>query len=334
MAERLVSPAVFTNEIDSTYLVQGISEIGGAVVGPFSKGPAYSPTIVRSVQELEDLFGVAEGKYYQPYTAREYLLQQGVVTIVRVGALEGWKVENPLILTAEYISGSLGAIQDDDGITPNFETPNPVVDRYGQPLTEGDMPAPGEKVLIGVLANTLEEIDRESFEVIARGDLAEPEITSIGFTGSAFEIVDESGSTTTSRSVEVSYDSPTATLLLRSEFNTQDNPTGNDEGIAMDLGKFTFHMNTKDADSIQNVFGRSAQKNVKPAYFESYFEDTQAKLWNYMTCGARFNLTIDTTNQDALNFKENMTHSQVAYINLNIYQNIRLFFWKKLIVSG
>ena len=35
-----------------------------------------------------------------------------------------------------------------------------------------------------------------------------------------------------------------------------------------------------------------------------------------------------------LNFKGNMTHSQVAYINLNIYQNIRLFFWKKLIVSG
>ena len=55
MAERLVSPAVFTNEIDSTYLIEGISEIGGAVIGPFSKGPAFSPTIVRSVQELEGL---------------------------------------------------------------------------------------------------------------------------------------------------------------------------------------------------------------------------------------------------------------------------------------
>ena len=60
MAERIVSPAVFTNEIDSTFLGQGISQIGGAVVGPFSRGPAYSPTIVRTVAELEDLFGIPE----------------------------------------------------------------------------------------------------------------------------------------------------------------------------------------------------------------------------------------------------------------------------------
>ena len=33
MAERTVSPAVFTKEIDQTFLTQGISQIGGAVVG-------------------------------------------------------------------------------------------------------------------------------------------------------------------------------------------------------------------------------------------------------------------------------------------------------------
>ena len=37
MAERIVSPAVFTNEIDSTFLVEGISAIGGAIVGPLQK---------------------------------------------------------------------------------------------------------------------------------------------------------------------------------------------------------------------------------------------------------------------------------------------------------
>ena len=86
-----LSPAVFTNEIDQTFLTQGISQIGGAVVGPFSRGPAYAPTIVRTHAELEDLFGVPQGKYYQPFTAREYLTHQGVVTIVRVGALGGYK---------------------------------------------------------------------------------------------------------------------------------------------------------------------------------------------------------------------------------------------------
>ena len=90
MAERIVSPAVFTKEIDSTFLVEGISAIGGAIVGPFTKGPAYSPTVVTSINELEALFGVPQGIYYQPFTAREYLLQQGVVTIVRTGAMEGW----------------------------------------------------------------------------------------------------------------------------------------------------------------------------------------------------------------------------------------------------
>ena len=37
MAERIVSPAVFTNEIDSTFLVEGISAIGGAIVACFHK---------------------------------------------------------------------------------------------------------------------------------------------------------------------------------------------------------------------------------------------------------------------------------------------------------
>ena len=41
MAERTVSPAVFTKEIDQTFLTQGISQIGGAVEKEsFSRGPA------------------------------------------------------------------------------------------------------------------------------------------------------------------------------------------------------------------------------------------------------------------------------------------------------
>ena len=79
MAERIVSPAVFTNEIDSTYLVEGLGAIGAAIVGPFSKGPAYSPTVVTSLNELTALFGIPTGTYYQPLTAREYLLHQGVL---------------------------------------------------------------------------------------------------------------------------------------------------------------------------------------------------------------------------------------------------------------
>ena len=71
---------------------------------PFTKGSAYSPTVVTSINELEALFGVPQGIYYQPFTAREYLLQQGVVTIVRTGALEGWYNLQALAIKAEYVS--------------------------------------------------------------------------------------------------------------------------------------------------------------------------------------------------------------------------------------
>ena len=40
MAEKIISPGVFTNEIDATFLPAAVGEIGAAVVGPTVKGPA------------------------------------------------------------------------------------------------------------------------------------------------------------------------------------------------------------------------------------------------------------------------------------------------------
>ena len=48
MAEKVVSPGVFTNEIDASFLPAAIGEIGAAVIGPTVKGPALVPTIVSS----------------------------------------------------------------------------------------------------------------------------------------------------------------------------------------------------------------------------------------------------------------------------------------------
>ena len=44
MAERIVSPGVFTRERDLSFLPQAIGEIGAAIVGPTAKGPAFVPT--------------------------------------------------------------------------------------------------------------------------------------------------------------------------------------------------------------------------------------------------------------------------------------------------
>ena len=46
MAEKIVSPGVFTRENDLSFLSQGIGEIGAAIIGPFHKGPAFVPTVV------------------------------------------------------------------------------------------------------------------------------------------------------------------------------------------------------------------------------------------------------------------------------------------------
>ena len=48
MAERIVSPGVFTRERDVSFLPQGIAEIGAADIGPTVKGPAFTPIIVTS----------------------------------------------------------------------------------------------------------------------------------------------------------------------------------------------------------------------------------------------------------------------------------------------
>lgn len=98
--DRIVSPGVFTRENDLSGIAQGVADIGGAIVSPFPKGPAFSPTLVRSVNELEEKFGVADGVYYGPYTAKEYLIERGLVTVCRVGALTGYKQSYPFVIWA------------------------------------------------------------------------------------------------------------------------------------------------------------------------------------------------------------------------------------------
>ncbi len=57
MAEKIVSPGVFTNEIDQTFLPAAIADIGAALIGPTVKGPAGIPTVVTSYSEYQQIFG-------------------------------------------------------------------------------------------------------------------------------------------------------------------------------------------------------------------------------------------------------------------------------------
>ena len=57
MAERIVSPGVFTREKDLSFLPQGVAEIGAVLIGQTIKGPAFVPTRVESFNEFQQKFG-------------------------------------------------------------------------------------------------------------------------------------------------------------------------------------------------------------------------------------------------------------------------------------
>ena len=93
MAEKIVSPGVFTRERDLSFLPAAIGEIGAAVIGPTVKGPAFEPTIIESFKEFEQVFGPKTLDSYVPYAVESYLKSAGRVTIVRVLGLSGYTPE-------------------------------------------------------------------------------------------------------------------------------------------------------------------------------------------------------------------------------------------------
>jgi len=105
MAEKLVSPGVFTKENDLSFLQQGIADIGAAFIGPFKEGPLV-PTIVNSQAEFQTLFGAADDTFYTPLAVQNYLREAGVATICRTAGTEGYTAYNPLLIT--ITSGSVG----------------------------------------------------------------------------------------------------------------------------------------------------------------------------------------------------------------------------------
>lgn len=107
MAQRFVAPGVFTEENDLSYLGQGVSEIGGAFIGPTQKGPAFKPTIVQSADEFKMIFGDTTLDFYTPFAAVNYLSEASRATIIRILGLDGYDstVNQSLLLS---ISGSGG----------------------------------------------------------------------------------------------------------------------------------------------------------------------------------------------------------------------------------
>ena len=118
MAEKIVSPGVFTNEKDLSFLPAGVAQIGAAIVGPTPKGPAFIPTLIRNFEEFKAYFGDTDDNYYVPHAVKAYLKSAAVVTVVRICGEGGYTTTGvalsngttPLavLLPASNLGGSIG----------------------------------------------------------------------------------------------------------------------------------------------------------------------------------------------------------------------------------
>ena len=100
MADKIVSPGVFTKENDLSFLQQGVADIGAAFIGPFKEGPLV-PTIVNSQTEFEQLFGSVDDTYYTPLAVQSYLREAGIATICRVAGIGGYTEKAPVLIKTE-----------------------------------------------------------------------------------------------------------------------------------------------------------------------------------------------------------------------------------------
>ena len=98
MAEKIISPGVFTNEIDQTFLPSAVADIGAALIGPTVKGPAGVPTIVTSYSDFQNKFGDVfksgsdSQQFLTSHAAEQYLKNANVLTVVRILANGGGSV--------------------------------------------------------------------------------------------------------------------------------------------------------------------------------------------------------------------------------------------------
>ena len=127
MAEKIISPGVFTNEIDQSFIPAALGEIGAAIVGPTVKGPVLEPTVVSSYGEYVQKFGelIESGsdkyQYLTSHTAREYLTQGGPLTVVRVGTPNSTRAT---AVVGGAVTGAVTAVNASRTITMKEDLPD------------------------------------------------------------------------------------------------------------------------------------------------------------------------------------------------------------------
>ena len=116
MAKSFISPGVFTNEIDASFLGAGVGAIGAAIIGTAPKGPAFVPVTLASFDEFIPVFGDLDPDHMLTYGARAYLRNSSTANIVRVLGPAG-RSFNGVTVTPGYAAEQIQAITSFTGST-------------------------------------------------------------------------------------------------------------------------------------------------------------------------------------------------------------------------
>ena len=84
MTETILSPGIYIQENDQSFIPPGQTQTGLAVVGPTEKGAAYVPTDVTSYADFVRKFGTNTSETYVPQTVYSYLQAGSSVKVTRV----------------------------------------------------------------------------------------------------------------------------------------------------------------------------------------------------------------------------------------------------------
>lgn len=116
---RVVSPGVFTREIDLSFYPKALEAIGAAVIGPTVRGPVFVPTPIASYSEYVRFFGdvfssgsgdsLRQYKYLTSYAVQEYLRWGQVMTITRVLPNNYAEAYSYVISSGSYAVGGSGS---------------------------------------------------------------------------------------------------------------------------------------------------------------------------------------------------------------------------------
>jgi len=112
MARKFVSPGVFTQELDQSYIASGVGAIGAVVVGRTFKGPGLKPTLVTDINDFVAKFGDMDPTMQAPYAVKNYLKNSSACTVVRVLGDRSASPDPAISNAATY--RSLGIVDVDD----------------------------------------------------------------------------------------------------------------------------------------------------------------------------------------------------------------------------